>query len=66
VNWSTVLNRQQQAIRRLTYSWSPVRLLPMLPHEGTKKFVSHYLLNASRLFCVFVAMSIFSEVFHSG
>jgi hypothetical protein len=32
--------RVVQAIERSTYSWPPARLLPMLPHEGTEKFVS--------------------------
>jgi hypothetical protein len=39
-----------QAIKRSTYSWPPSRLLPMLPNEGTEKFVSCYLLDASRVF----------------
>jgi hypothetical protein len=34
-----VQRRVAQAIGRLTYSWPPTRLLPMLPDEGTKKFV---------------------------
>jgi hypothetical protein len=55
-----------QAIGRSTYSWPPARLLLMLPHEGTEKFVSHCLLDAFCLFCVFVVMSIFSETFCSN
>jgi hypothetical protein len=39
-----------QAIGRSTYSWPPSWLLPMLRNEGTKKFVSYYLLDASRVF----------------
>jgi hypothetical protein len=50
-----------QAIGKLTYSWPPARLLLMLPHEGTEKFVSHRLLDTSRLFVFFVVMLIFSE-----
>jgi hypothetical protein len=61
-----VQRRVAQAIVRSTYSWLPSWLLPMLPHEGTEKFVSRYLLDASCLFCFFVAMSIFSKAFHSG
>jgi hypothetical protein len=57
--------RVAQAIGRSTYSWPPAWLLPMLPHEGTDKFVSHCLLDASCLFCVFVVMLIFSETFYS-
>jgi hypothetical protein len=41
-----------QAIGRSTYSWPPARLLPMLPHEGTKKIVSHRLLDSSHFLCV--------------
>jgi hypothetical protein len=52
-----------QAIGRSTYSWPLTRLLPMLPHKGAEKFVSHHLLDASCLFYVFVVMSIFSEIF---
>jgi hypothetical protein len=44
-----VQRRMAQTIGRSTYSWPPSRLLPMLPREGTK-FVSHYLLDASRVF----------------
>jgi hypothetical protein len=29
-----------QVIGRLTYSWLPSRMLPMLPNAGTEKFVS--------------------------
>jgi hypothetical protein len=39
-----------QAIGTSTFSWPPARLLPMLPHEGTENFVSHYLLDASHVF----------------
>jgi hypothetical protein len=42
-----VQRRVAQAIARLTYSWSPSRLLPMLPNVGTEKIVSCYLLDAS-------------------
>jgi hypothetical protein len=35
----------------------------MLPNEGTKKIVSCYLLDASRV--LLVVMSIFSEAFYS-
>jgi hypothetical protein len=45
-----VRRRVAQAIGRSTYSWPPSRLLPMLPNEGTEKFVSYYLLDASRVF----------------
>jgi hypothetical protein len=47
-----VQHRVAQAIGKSTYSCSPTRLLLMLPHEGTKKFVSHRLLDTSRLLCV--------------
>jgi hypothetical protein len=47
-----VQRRVAQAIRKFTYSWSPARLLPMLPHKGTEKFVSHRLLDTFRFFCV--------------
>jgi hypothetical protein len=60
-----VQRRVAQATGRSTYSWLPTRLLPMLPHEGTEKFVSHRLLDASCLFCVFFVMSIFSGAFCS-
>jgi hypothetical protein len=49
-----VQRRVAQAIGRASYSWPPTRLLPMLPHEGTEKFVSHHLLNKIWLFCVFL------------
>jgi hypothetical protein len=39
-----------QVIGRSTFSWPPPRLLPMLPNAGTEKFVSYYLLDASRVF----------------
>jgi hypothetical protein len=52
-----------QVIGKSTYSWPSARLLPMHPHEGTKKIVSHRLLDSSHLLCVFVVMSIFSETF---
>jgi hypothetical protein len=53
-----------QVIGRSTYSWQPSRLLPMLPHEGTKKICE---LLSSRCFsCVFVMMSIFSEASNFG
>jgi hypothetical protein len=39
-----------QAIGRSTYSWPPLWLLPMLPNEGTEKFVSYYILDGSRVF----------------
>jgi hypothetical protein len=59
-----VQRRVTEAIGRSTYLWPPSRLLPMLPSEGTKKFVSCYLLDAS---CVLlVVMSVFSEAFCSG
>jgi hypothetical protein len=29
-----------QAIGRATYSWSPSRMLPMLPNAGTEKIIS--------------------------
>jgi hypothetical protein len=45
-----VQRRVAQAIERSTYSWTPSRLLPMLPNEGTEKFVSYYLLDASYVF----------------
>jgi hypothetical protein len=45
-----VQRRVAQAIERSTYSWLPSRLLPMLPNEGTEKFVSYCLLDASRVF----------------
>jgi hypothetical protein len=48
-----VQRRVAQAIGRLTYSWPPTRLLPMLPDEGTKKFVSHRILDTSQSLCVF-------------
>jgi hypothetical protein len=35
-----VQRRVAQAIGRSSYSWSPSRLLPMLPSAGTEKFVS--------------------------
>jgi hypothetical protein len=41
-----------QAIGKSTYSWPLTRLLLMLPHEGTEKFVSHRLLDTFRLNCV--------------
>jgi hypothetical protein len=53
-------HRMAQAIGRSTYSWPPLRLLPMLPNVGTEKYVS---CSSSR--CVlfaFVVMSIFSEL----
>jgi hypothetical protein len=59
-----VQRRVVQEIRRSTYSWPSVRLLPMLPHDGIEKIVSHRLLNASCLFCVFVVMLIFLEAFY--
>jgi hypothetical protein len=61
-----VQRRVAQAIGRSSYSSPPARLLPMLPNEGTKKFVSHYLLDASCLLWFFVVKSIFSEAFYSG
>jgi hypothetical protein len=45
-----VQRRVAHAIERSTYSWTPSRLLPMLPNEGTEKFVSYYLLDASYVF----------------
>jgi hypothetical protein len=44
-----VQRRVAQAIGRSTYSWPQELLFPMLPHEGTEKFVSHCLLDASCL-----------------
>jgi hypothetical protein len=38
----------------------------MLPNEGTKKFVSHYLLDTSCLLCFFVVKSIFSDALYSS
>jgi hypothetical protein len=35
-----VQRRVAQAIGRVTYSWPPSRMLPMLPNAGTEKFVS--------------------------
>jgi hypothetical protein len=35
-----VQHRVVQAIGRLTYSWPPSRLLPMLPNTGTEQVVS--------------------------
>jgi hypothetical protein len=35
-----VQRRVVQAIGRVTYSWPPSRMLPMLPNVGTEKFVS--------------------------
>jgi hypothetical protein len=40
-----IQRRVAQAIGKASYSWPPTRLLPMLPHEGTKKLVSHRPLN---------------------
>jgi hypothetical protein len=54
-----VQRRMAQAIEKSTYSWPPARLLQMLPHEGTEKFVSLRLLDTSRLF--FVVMLVFSK-----
>jgi hypothetical protein len=48
----TEFHRQLQAIGKMSYSWPLVRLLPMLPHEGTEKIVSRHLLDKSRLICV--------------
>jgi hypothetical protein len=48
-----VQHRVAQVIGRTNYSWPPTRLLPMLPHEGTKKFVSQCLTAASCLLRVF-------------
>jgi hypothetical protein len=45
-----VQRRVVQAIGRSTYSWPPSWLLPMLPNEATEKFVSYYILDASRVF----------------
>jgi hypothetical protein len=47
-----VQRRVVQAIGRSTYSWPPAWLLPMLPHKGTEKFMSHRLLDKLQLFCV--------------
>jgi hypothetical protein len=44
-----VQHRVVQAIGRSTYSWSPSRLLPMLPNTVTEKIVSCYLLDVSCL-----------------
>jgi hypothetical protein len=40
-----IQRRVVQAIGKASYSWPPARLLPMLPHEGTEKLVSHRLLD---------------------
>jgi hypothetical protein len=45
-----VQHRVAQAIGRSTYSWPLSWLLPMIPNEGTEKFVSYYLLDASHVF----------------
>jgi hypothetical protein len=36
-----IQHRVAQAIGKASYSWPPVWLLPLLPHEGTEKLVSH-------------------------
>jgi hypothetical protein len=41
--------RVAQVIGRSTNLWPPSRLLLMLPNEGAIKFVSYYLLDASRV-----------------
>jgi hypothetical protein len=61
-----VQRRVAQAIGRSSYSSPPTQLLPMLPNEGTKKFVSHYLLDTSCLLCFFVVKSIFSDALYSS
>jgi hypothetical protein len=40
-----IQRRVAQAIGKASYSWPSARLLPMLPHEGTEKLVSHRLLD---------------------
>jgi hypothetical protein len=47
-----VQRRVAQAIGKSTYLWPPARLLPMLPHEGTEKFVSRRLFDRFWLFYV--------------
>jgi hypothetical protein len=40
-----IQRRVAQVIGKASYSWPPARLLPMLPHKGTERLVSHYLLR---------------------
>jgi hypothetical protein len=47
-----VQRRVVQAIGKASYLWPPARLLSILPHDGTKKFVSHRLLDKVWLICV--------------
>jgi hypothetical protein len=47
-----VHRRVAQAIGKSTYSWPLAWLLPMLPHEGTEKFLTRRLVDRFRLFCV--------------
>jgi hypothetical protein len=58
-----VQHRVSQAMGKASYSWLPARLLPMLPHEGTEKFVSHRLLEKFRLISVLRCDA--SETFYS-
>jgi hypothetical protein len=46
-----IQRRMAQAIGKVSYSWPQARLLSMLPHEGTKKLVSHHLLDEFWLIC---------------
>jgi hypothetical protein len=40
-----IQHRMAQAIGKVSYSWPPAWLLPMLPHEGTERLVSRCFLR---------------------